>query len=152
MHKRWPAYQVTAKSSFDYDNLFFLVFSPEDVGLLCQFRLRWLMNQLLICFSCNPVSCTSRALSSSCISGDRGVVYHEQKLVAYVSSEMVFTCVTYSWVWPLGMSLPPSLQYGCGIPRKFTSSALAENFFSDINELFFVPLQVGNLLLVNNPP
>jgi hypothetical protein len=50
------------------------------------------------------------------------------------------------------MSLPPSLQYGCGIPRKFTSSALAENFFSDINELFFVSLQVGNLLLVNNPP
>ena len=91
MHKRWPAYQVTAKSSFHYDNLFFLVFSPEDVGLLCQFRLRWLMNQLLICFSCNPVSCTSRALSSSCISWDRAVVYHEQKLVAYVSSEMVFT-------------------------------------------------------------
>jgi len=36
-----------------------------DWELLCQFRFLWLMNQLLICFSCNPVSSTSFALSSS---------------------------------------------------------------------------------------
>jgi hypothetical protein len=37
----------------------------EEDGLLCQFLFLWLMNQLLICFSCSPVSWTSRALSSS---------------------------------------------------------------------------------------
>lgn len=37
-----------------------------DCELLCQLRFLWLMNQLLICFSCNPVSSTSFALSSSC--------------------------------------------------------------------------------------
>lgn len=37
-----------------------------DWELLCQLRFLWLMNQLLICFSCNPVSSTSFALSSSC--------------------------------------------------------------------------------------
>ncbi|KAI8570538.1 hypothetical protein RHMOL_Rhmol01G0042100 [Rhododendron molle] len=37
----------------------------EDEGLLCQFLFLWLMNQLLICFNCKPVSCTNLALSSS---------------------------------------------------------------------------------------
>lgn len=36
-----------------------------DWELLCQLRFLWFMNQLLICFSCNPVSSTSFALSSS---------------------------------------------------------------------------------------
>lgn len=39
-----------------------------DWELLCQLRFLWLMNQLLICFSCKPVSSTSFALSSSCMS------------------------------------------------------------------------------------
>lgn len=34
-----------------------LVFkAAEDEELLCQFLFLWLMNQLFICFSCNPVS------------------------------------------------------------------------------------------------
>lgn len=37
----------------------------EEDGLLCQFLFLWLMNQLLICFNCKPVSCTNLALSSS---------------------------------------------------------------------------------------
>ncbi len=36
-------------------------------GLLCQFRLRWLINQLLTCFSSNPVSWISPSFSSSCL-------------------------------------------------------------------------------------
>lgn len=42
-----------------------LFVTVEDDGLLCQFLFLWLMNQLLICFSCKPVSCTNLALSSS---------------------------------------------------------------------------------------
>lgn len=46
--------------------LFLLLFDVlDEVGLLCQFLFLWLMNQLFICLNCNPVSCTSLALSSS---------------------------------------------------------------------------------------
>ena len=43
--------------------------------LLCQFLFLWLMNQLLICFSCRPVSSTSFALSSSCTSHSKDIIF-----------------------------------------------------------------------------
>lgn len=50
-----------------YVYLLRLLFNAVEVeALLCQFLFLWLINQLLICFNCKPVSCTNLALSSSC--------------------------------------------------------------------------------------
>ena len=49
-----------------YYRLRLLLESVDDVEeLLFQFLFLWLINQLLICFNCKPVSSTSLALSSS---------------------------------------------------------------------------------------
>ena len=49
-----------------YYRLRLLLERVDDVEeLLFQFLFLWLINQLLICFNCKPVSSTSLALSSS---------------------------------------------------------------------------------------
>lgn len=53
-------------------------------GLLCQFRLRWLMNQLFTCFSSSPVSWIRRSFSSSCHAQNKpihDVMKHTQNML-----------------------------------------------------------------------
>lgn len=115
--------------------------------LLCQFLFLWLMNQLLICFSCRPVSSTSFALSSSCIyqvgwitakNGD----HTQAKTPCQPVCACMVACIacmiatmhslTHRGVWPLGVLLPPLLEDAGGVPRQLPGSPLPQDFLPHI--------------------
>lgn len=108
--------------------LFRLLFGVDDEGLLCQFLFRWLMNQLLICFSCKPVSCTSLALSSSW----QSILYNIKSWVEYGYSsnsisngEHIWSLSAYCRIRPFGMWLPPRFQDRRCITRQFSCSSFS---------------------------
>mgnify|MGYP007105615508 CR=1 FL=1 len=81
--------------------------TEDDDGLLCQFLFLWLMNQLLICFNCNPVSWTSLAFSSSWSEYTlKSIPWF--LLLKFISSEIINTqlCIGYDHDFVSAIDIP----------------------------------------------
>lgn len=75
-----------------------------------QWRLRWLINQLLICLWSSPVDSASAILSASWMrdSSQRVSIYFDLSKMYVVKKQM--HKFLHRWVWPFIMNTPPIKQ------------------------------------------